>query len=441
MLEKKYISAGVIAGCALLVSGTACASNHPIKITVWDAMGGMYGKELKKLTHEFNQSQSKYKVVTSYKGSYSQTLNSVIAAYRSHNQPDIVQVYDMGTATMLNAKNVIIPVYKLMKQAGIKFSSNEFIPAVRSYYENNNGKLLSLPFNSSTPVLFYNKSDFKKAGLNPSNPPKTWDQLYKDAKKLKQSGISCAFTTTYPTWTQLENFAAWQNIPFANHDDGFNGFATKLKLDSKPFVQHISLLGKMAKKGLFDYGGRGYKASSLFKSGHCAMTTDSSASYNVYHSAKFPVGEGPLPYNSNIVNKPQNTVIGGASFWALNGKPKSHLKGVAEYLNFLSSVKSQIQWTDKTGYVPTTKAAYQKKKQQGFYKQHPGTYVPIRELSKNKPTKYSRGVRLGNLTQIINIINQELESVWSGKQSASTALNKIVSRGDHQLKRFKQSHQ
>lgn len=431
----------MISAATLLTAGSAFAANKPIKITWWHAMGGDLGKEVNKLAGEFNHSQSAYKVVPVYKGNYTQTMTDAIAAYRAHQQPDILQVFDVGTGTMMAAKGAIVPVYKLMHRAGVAFSPNDYIPAVKSYYTNSRGQMLSLPFNSSTPVLYYNENEFKKAGLNPNQPPKTWEQVYKDSEKLKKAGVKCGFTTAWQSWIQLENFSAWHNVPFANKADGFRGMATHLLINSKPFVTHIAFLQKMAKQGLFQYGGRRGSASPLFYAGTCAMYMESSGGLvSIVNNAKFKVGVGMMPYNPKIDAHPQNSIVGGASLWVLNGVPKSHYKGVAEFLAFLSKPQTQAQWSQKTGYVPITKAAFQLNKKQGYYKRYPGAAVALEELSLHQPTQNSKGIRLGNFVQIRNIINEELESVWAGKKSAKQALDTAVRRGDQQLARFRAAH-
>ena len=430
-----------VCAAAILSTGSAFAAAKPIKITWWHAMGGHLGQEVNKLAKAFNESQSAYRVVPVYKGNYTQTMTDAIAAYRAHRQPDILQVFDVGTGTMMAAKGAIVPVYKLMREQGVAFSPDSYIPAVKSYYTDSQGHMLSLPFNSSTPVLYYNRAEFKKAGLDPDNPPKTWQQVEQDARKLKQAGVPCGFTTAWQSWIQLENFSAWHSVAFANKDDGFSGMATKLLINRKPFVTHIARLQHMARKGLFKYGGRRGSSSSLFYAGTCAMFMDSSGGLvSIVNGAKFDVGVGMMPYNPDIDAHPQNSIVGGASLWVMNGEPKDHYKGIAEFLAFLSTPQTQAQWSQATGYVPITQAAYRLNRKQGYYQKYPGAAVALKELSLHQPTPDSKGIRLGNFVQIRDIINEELESVWAGKKSAQQALDTAVQRGDQQLRRFKAAH-
>jgi sn-glycerol 3-phosphate transport system substrate-binding protein len=316
----------------VLVVGTASAESKPIQITWWHSMGGDLGKEVNKLVDEFNASQSKYKVKPIYKGQYAESLTDAIAAYRAGHQPDILQVYEVGTGAMLAAGNAVFPVYKLMQKAGVDFSADEFIPAISAYYSDADGRLLSMPFNTSTPVLYYNKDEFKKAGIKA--PPETWQALEADARKLKAAGVKCGYSTGWQSWINLENYAAWHDLPFATKDNGYAGLDVKLLVNKKPFVEHIARLGKMAQEGLFKYGGRQDKANQLFLGGTCAMYTESSGFIVPFNnSAPFDLGVAMMPFNADLEDHPQNSILGGATLWVLSGNPKSHYKGIAEFLN------------------------------------------------------------------------------------------------------------
>ncbi len=304
------------------------------------------------------------------------------------------------------------------------FNPKAFLVLVYSYYSDTSGHLLSMPFNSSTQVLYINDDAFKKAGLDPANPPKTWPDLEKDAEKLKASGAPCAYTTGWQSWVQLESFSAWHNVPFASLQNGFGGLGTRLEFNGPVQVRHIKNLGDWAKKGLFTYKGRKDEPLAAFTSGECAMITTSSGSYaNIKANAKFGWRVATLPYYADVKGAPQNTIIGGATLWVMKQKNADTYKGIAKFFTFLSSPEIQVDWHESTGYVPITLAAYELAKKQGYYEKNPGTDIAIKELTNKPPTANSRGLRLGNFVQIRNIIDEELESVWSGQKSAKQALD------------------
>ena len=392
------------------------------------------------LARDFNAKQSKYKIVPTFKGNYDESMTAAVAAFRSGNAPHILQVFEVGTATMMAAKNAVVPVTKVMKEGGQKFDPAAYIPAVAGYYTAPNGQMLSFPFNSSTTIFYYNKDAFKKAGLNADKAPATWPEVFAAAKKLKASGHSCPMTLAWMGWTQLESFSTWHNVEFATKQNGLAGMDARLKMNSPLHVRHIDNLAKAAAAGEFVYKGRGSTAQASFTAGECAMIQTSSGFYgDVAKNAKFAYGLAPLPYYADVKGAPQNTVIGGASLWVMAGKKPAEYKGVAKFFEFLSDTKVQAASHQRTGYLPITMAAFELTDKSGFYQKNHGTDVAVNQMIR-KVTDNSRGIRLGNYLQIRTIEDEELEQVWSGKKSGKEALDAVVSRGNELLARFEKSY-
>lgn len=427
----------VAAALAAVVSLPAAAQTE---IQWWHSMTGGLNDWVTDLANGFNASQKEYKVVPVYKGQYDESMTAAIAAFRAGNAPHILQVFEVGTATMMASKGAIVPVGKVLTDAGYKFDPKAYIPAVVGYYTAPNGQMLSYPFNSSTTILNYNKDAFKAAGLDPEKAPATWPELVAAAAKLKASGHKCPFTTSWQGWTQLESFSTWHNTLFASKNNGFGGMDARLMVNSPLHVRHIENLANMAKQGLFVYKGRNNLGDAPFYSGECAMQTGSSSTYaNIKKNAKFSFGIAPLPYYPDVPGAPQNTIIGGASLWVMSGKPAKDYKGVAEFFNYLSSPEVQAKSHQRTGYLPITMAALELTEKSGFYKQNPGTDTAVNQMIR-KTTDKSRGIRLGNFVQIRAIQDEELEQVWAGKKSAQEALDSIVKRGNEQLERFEKAN-
>lgn len=425
---------------AALAAVLSVPAQAQTEIQWWHSMGGALGEWVNDQAKDFNNSQKDYKVVPVFKGSYDESMTAAIAAFRAGNAPHILQVFEVGTATMMASKNAIVPVGEVMKKAGVTFDPSAYVPAVAGYYTAPNGQMLSFPFNSSTTVFHYNKDAFKAAGIDPNNPPKTWPEVALAAAKLKASGHKCPFTTSWVSWTQLESFSAWHNTEFATKGNGMRGIDARLNFNSPLHVRHIENLANMAKSGLFVYKGRGNAADATFVSGECAMTTGSSALYgNIKRNAKFESGISTLPYYPDVPGAPQNTVIGGASLWVMAGKKENEYKGVAQFFAHLSKPEEAAKSHQRTGYLPLTKASYQMTEKSGFYKQNPGTDVSVEQMIR-KTTEKSRGIRLGNFVQIRTINDEELEQVWAGKKSAKEALDAAVKRGNEQLERFQKAN-
>jgi sn-glycerol 3-phosphate transport system substrate-binding protein len=418
---------------ALVGAGPARAQTE---ITWWHSMTAVNGQWVNDLARDFNASQKDYKVVPVFKGSYDESMTAAIAAFRAGNAPHILQVFEVGTATMMASKGAIVPVGKVMADAGYKFDPKAYVPAVAGYYTAPNGQMLSYPFNSSTTIFYYNKDAFKAAGLDPNKAPATWPEVVLAAAKLKASGHKCPITLAWQGWTQLESFSAWHNVEFASKQNGLAGLDARMKVNSPLHVRHIENLANMAKTGLFIYKGRGSTPQASFTSGECAMIQTSSGFYgDVAKNAKFAYGLAPMPYYPDVPGAPQNTVIGGASLWVMSGKTKAEYKGIAAFFNYLSQPEVQSASHKRTGYLPITTAAFQLTEKSGFYKEHPGTDVAVNQMIR-KVTDKSRGIRLGYYVQIRAIEDEELEQVWAGKKTAKEALDASVSRGNDLLARF-----
>ncbi|GGC79464.1 ABC transporter substrate-binding protein [Undibacterium terreum] len=437
----KFKFSSFAAATAMLTMTMTAGSAHAVtEISWWHSMTGALGDRVNALADQFNKGQTEYKVVPVYKGSYDEAMAGAIAAYRAGNAPNILQVFEVGTATMMYSKGAIKPVSEVMKIAGEKFDASVYIPAVAGYYASPKGELVSFPFNSSTTVFYYNKDMFAKAGMDPSKAPATWQEVVAAAARLKANGEKCGFTTGWQTWVHLESFSAWHNVEFASKANGFGGLDARLKFNSPLHVKHIENMANWAKQGYFTYAGRKNEPEAKFYSGECGMLTSSSSAYgNIAKNAKFKFAVAPLPYYSDVAGAPQNTIIGGASLWTMSGKKTEEYKGVAKFYKFLSQPEVQAKWHQETGYLPITTAAYELTKKSGFYEKNPGPGVAVQQMIV-KTTDKSRGVRLGNFVQIRTVMDEELEAVWSGKKTAKEALDAAVLRGNELLDKFEKAN-
>lgn len=421
MIKKLLLALGL-----LCVAALAHAAQD---VRFWHAMSGPLGADLDKLVARFNASQKEYRVVPVFQGTYDEVLASALAARKKGNAPDIVQVYEVGTADMIHS-GAARPLWQVMQESGQSLEA-KYVPAVSAYFSDSKGRLLALPFNTATPVLYYNRDAFRKAKLDPSKPPKTWYEMPKTLGALIESGHSCGLTTAWPSWVLLENMSAWHNQEFATHDNGMDGGSARLSFNTRLMVRWISMLSSWQKSGYFTYAGRENQGEAKFASGECAILTSSSASYSeLRQKAKFDFGVAQLPYYDDFQGAPQNTLIGGAGLWVMSGKPAAEYKGVARFLAYLSKPEVQAEWHQQTGYVPITTAAYELARKQGFYKTNPGQEIAVRQLLLKNPTKESKGIRLVEFRRIRGIIDEELESVWGGSKTPLEALNSAVKRGN-----------
>jgi sn-glycerol 3-phosphate transport system substrate-binding protein len=431
----------IAAATALLL---LCA--HPagaaVEIHWWHAMQGELSRRLEKLAIDFNQSQPNYKIVPTGKGLYNETLSAVVLAMNKRQQPAVVQVVEIATATMMAAKGAFYPVFELMRDQGEAFDPQAYLPAVTGYYTDASGNMLSFPFNASTPILYYNKDAFRKAGLDPEAPPKTWPELEQAGHKLLKSGIRCGFTAQWPSWTLIENFSALHNLPIATRGNGFDGLDTELTINNDVVVRYVAKLVEWQQSRIFDYGGRETRADAKFQTGACGMFLGSSAARaDLLAKARFALGYGMLPYWPDVAGAPQNSIIGGASLWVLRGRAQAEYAGIAKFLGYLSRPEVQAWWHQSTGYLPITRAAYDLTRRQGFYGRNPGADISIEQITLHPPTEHSKGLRIGSFVLIRDVIENELEQALAGKKSAQAALDAAVARGNRLLRLFERAMQ
>ncbi|MDA5635689.1 MULTISPECIES: sn-glycerol-3-phosphate ABC transporter substrate-binding protein UgpB [Rhizobium/Agrobacterium group] len=429
-LKKLSYRLAAASALSFFVTSNAFAATE---IQWWHAMTGANNEVVDALAKEFNESQKDYKITPVFKGTYPETLNAGIAAFRAKQPPAIIQVFDAGSGVMMGAAGAIKPVADVLKEGGYTFNKDEYLAGIVAYYSKPDGTMLSFPYNSSSPILYYNKDTFQKAGLDPANPPKTWPEVFEAAKKIKTSGAAqCGFTSTWLTWIQTENFAAWNNVSYGSNENGLGGTDVKLAVNAPLFVEHFQAIADLAKDGTFRYGGRTSEAKQLFMSGECGILTESSGGLGDIVKTGMNYGIGQLPYYEG--HGPQNTIPGGASLWVFGGKSEAEYKGVAEFFHFLSQTKIQSRLHQVSGYMPVTIAAYEETKKSGFYDKNPARETPLLQMMGKPPTENSKGVRLVNLPQVRDIMNEEFEAMLAGKQDAKAALDKIVERGDAAIK-------
>jgi len=432
----------VVIGICLAIPAAVVA--NPVTINWWHAMRSARGKVVDTMIEEFNKSQSEYVVVGTNKGNYDETMNAGVAAFRAKKQPHLLQVFEVGTQTMMQS-GAVYPVHKLMTDAGYDVDWSNYLQAVLSYYMDADGNLMSMPFNSSTPIMYYNVDMFKKAGIEPLSKTDsiTWDELGEITKKLVDAGIAPAgMVTAWQSWTQIENYSAIHNIPFASKANGYESMDCELLINNDQVINHIQRLSDWAKDKRFMYGGQKYAGPKAeFIAQNAAVYIDSVSGIAKLKKAvnDFKWDAAPLPIEASM-KSPQNSIIGGASLWVLNGHSKKEYEGVAAFLQFLANNEMQSYWHKETGYFPITINAYNDLKSKGYYDENPLQTVGIDQLNRAVPTTISRGLRLGYFVQIRNIINEELELVWNGKKTPKEALDNAAARSNVQLKTFAKTY-
>lgn len=417
-----------------LISATvSSASWATTEVTWWHAMGGQLGDTVNKIATDFNESQSDYKVVPVYKGSYTETLTAGIAAFRANEAPNILQVFDAGAATIMNAKGVAKPVQDILVESGYKFNSSDYLAGVRNFYADSNGKMVGMPFNSSTPVLYYNADMLKEAGVT---PPKTYEEMEVVAAKLKNKGHA-ALSQSHTPWIFFENFKSRHNQQLADKNNGFDAPATEIKYNSKNLQMHFTKMKEWSDKGYYKYYGKDWSANQTpFEREDVAMWIGSSGSFGgLRERVEFNLGTTYLPYWESVNKDAGITFIGGAALFALAGHDNKQDKGVAAFFSYLTSAEVQMFWHKTTGYVPVTNAAYELTKQSGYYQENPDAELGVKQLSL-PGGKWTKGYRLGFYPQIREVMYRETDKIFAGDTQVKESLATIDSEAKQLLKRF-----
>jgi sn-glycerol 3-phosphate transport system substrate-binding protein len=447
---RRTLAAGALALSALGLAAAPARAQQPTEIQFWHGLTQPNGGLLEQIATDFNNSQNRYRVVASFRGSYPETMVAAIAAFRAGQAPHIVQMFEVGTGTMMAAGRAIKPVHELLAETNTQINFDDYLPAVRGYYSLRDGRMMSMPFNSSTAIVFYNKDAFRRAGLNPDQFPQTWQGVEQAMRQLRQSGHQCPATSAWPTWLMVEQFSAIHNSPIATLDNGFGGLNTELAINNPLMLRHMTNLVNWQREGLFRYGGRDTAAEPLFPSGECAIMFNSSAfRARVQREARFEWGVAMLPYYEGVQGAPFNSLIGGASFWAMNRGPNAQrsaeeLRGVAEFFRFIAQPQVAAKWHTDTGNLPVTRTAYEQVRASGFYGQpnNAGSDLPIQQLLRGggNMTGNTMGIRLGGFVEIRNIIQEEMERAFQGQQTAEQALANATTRGNQVLRNFERQN-
>ena len=420
--------------------GLAGAAGAATEIELWHAMPGALGEVLGALVQRFNASQTGVRVKPVYQGGYDQTYSRALAAHFDGRGPHLVQAYEAASASLLAWRGAIKPLWEVMDESGKRVETGALVPAVASTFSDASGRLLALPFNSATPILYYNKDAFARAGLDPAKPPRTWYEMAGTLGALIESGMGCGYATAWPSWVLLENMSLWHNQEFATRGNGLGGHDARFVFNTHLMMRFVAMLSSWAKSGYFTYTGRTDEAEARFAAGECGMLTTSSAAYErLTREARFAIGASYLPYYDDVPGAPQNTVAGGAGLWAFGRKTRAEYRAVAEFFSFLLRPDVQAAWHQKTGYLPLTKAARDLARKAGYYRSHPGQEIALRQLEA-APTPDSRGIRLGDYRWIRPILEEELEVVWAQARTPEDALDRAAERGNEMLQRFESSN-
>lgn len=403
-------------------------------IEFWHAMGGRLGEVVEEIATKYNDSQSEYNLVPTYKGGYEDTMTAGIAAFRAGQQPSLIQIFDAGAATIINAPGATIPVADLLAEHAGGFDNSDYIAGVRYFYADSDDKMIGLPFNASTPLLYYNKDIFAEVGVDA--PPATWEEFEAMAPKFAEAGYQ-ALAQSHSPWIFSENFHSRHNIQLATGNNGYDSTDVEILYNNDHMKMHWTKVKEWLDAGYYGFYGRAWGDNQdAFVQKKTAMWLGSSGSFGgLAASTDFAFGASYLPYWKSITEEPYGTFIGGAALFAMSGKDEAENKGTADFLSFLSSPEIQYFWHKETGYVPITNAAYEMAKADGYYGSTPDAEIGIIQLT--QPVgEWTKGYRLGFYVQIREAMYNQYDNIFSGKSTVEEAFADMEKEANALLERF-----
>lgn len=410
------------------------ASASTLEIEFWYSSGGSAGAALERLVARFNSAQSSYRV-HAVRRELDGLPDAAPAAPTAGQRPHLIQLDQVRTVMAMTHPGLLKPLWQLTANAGAFPERTRLLPAISGTLLDRAGRLLAWPLAAATPVLFFNRSLLRRAGLDGSNVPRTWYEMPKLLGALHEQGVDCPYASAWPAWVHLENLSAWHNQVFATRGNGLSGADAKLAFNTQLMIRHIAMLASWAKARYFIYTGRSDEAEQRFARGECALLTTASSSYGpLQELLGAGLGVSPLPYYDDFPDAPQNTLTTGSALWAVAGKSAAEYRGVAAFISFLSGAAVQAEWHQKTGFLPLSRGAYEITRQTGFYRRHAGQEAAVDQILAKSPKENSRGIRLPRFPQIRGIIDEELEAALSLTKTPKEALDDAVERGNKLLK-------
>ena len=435
MIKGRIVVSGIV--CVMLVfMAVSVVAADPVKIQFWHAMSAKRMAAVDTVLAGFHAAHPDIIIEPQFTGSYAETLSKAIAAVRAGEAPQIVQVYEVGTQTMLDS-GAIVPLFELEKPGEIDWGN--VVGPILDYYTVD-GKLYSMPFNSSTSMLYYNKDLFEKAGLDPNRPPHTFDDVLEMGKKLIESGaVPHAISFGYPGW-QFEQAHTMHAQFFANNDNGRKTRATEVLFNNEFGVKVLEKWAEWAAADVFYYGGSEYKANDVFLAGQIAMLQQSTSSAgSITKAAQFNVGTTFLPVMEGYPRG--NSVIGGATLWTMKGHSQEEYDAVWEFYKWLARPDVAVQWHKDTGYFPSSNAAVRELMDEGWFTASPNFLTAFMQILTGVRRPESQGVLLGNFPEIRQYVRVAIEKATGGQMSAQEALDEAAKEVNRVLAEYAELYQ
>ena len=408
----------------------------PVELHYWHGHTGKLEAIINEIADRWNASQDESMLIPTSKGSYEDILAAFIAAYRAGEHPHMVQVYDAGAAIMVaQVKNgVVYPFEDMAAKYGVNFNKDDYIPGIRNFYADSDGKMIGIPFNSSTCLMYANMDILEAAGVE---IPKTYEEFEQIAPKILEAGYTPLLQSHSP-WIWTENFFSRHNLLMTDGNNGYDAVPTKtLFAETDEFVMHWSKVKEWYEKGWYGYKGRAWGDNQApFTNGEAAFWFGSAASFGGMKGVLPNFTTNPILYWDSVTGgKEYPTFIGGAANWILNGHTEEEYKGLAKFIEFMGSPEMDLYYHNMTGYAAVTKGGIELAETINFYRTSPYHKAVGDQLGLEGST-IPGGYRAGNWPQIREVIYENVEPMLNGDISVEKALSNMDKGAEKLLAQF-----
>lgn len=413
----------LMAAAAVLLGSTAQAD--PQRIDVWHSLKPAHREVFQSMVSRFNREQNEVEVHVQHAPSSADLQSGLAEALKAGNPPHFVELADNHAPETVAKQNRILPLHQLLAKYPLA-DAQWFLPQTTSFVRDSRSRLLALPLMAEIPVLFYNRDLFTQVGLNPDKPPRTWRELQDQLLALRAAGAKCPYATSHMAWVHQENLSMLNNKPFASRNNGLDGGKVQLLVGDSLHVRHMALMSSWARSKLLVVATVDGAADELFATGQCAVLSSGTGAWATLVDAPFSTGVAMLPIYSEATKQPGIPLVGGSSLWATSGHSAAEEKAMAAFVAWLAKPTVAAEWHQRTGFLPLTDAAF-RAADISFYERIPGARTVVLDMEQASD-KDSRGARLNQYSEVLNILNEETWAALTGAKPALQAQNDAARR-------------
>ena len=377
---------------------------------------------------------------TSADSDYGEVFNSALDNADLGDAPSIVQVEERLTQQAIDF-GYFVPISDYASEEQMA-SLDDLVPTVRAFYELDD-QFWGMPWNVSNPVFYYNADAFEAAGLDPAQPPRTFEEVTEYCEAIMAANEELAACINWPMGTWFaEQWMAMQNMPILNNDNGRSARATETLYDSPEMLTIASWWDELDANGYYTYSGRVGDDNGegiSFLTGRTAMHINSTAGLTLFQNfAQFQLGVSPLPIpNEDATN---GMVIGGGSLWVMADQTEEQIQASVDFIFFLTDTANDMAWHKGTGYIPVRVSSVEALEEEGYYEENPFFRVAVDQMLNSEDNIATAGSVMGPAQlvreNLIGAFQQIVNGEADSEEAIQEALTAAKERADAELAEY-----